>query len=51
MGNIFLSLSLMLFGGWIDDLCNGCFLGDFALLGVVHVGLVGPTFVFVWTIT
>ena len=31
MGDKFLSLSLMLFGGRIGDLCNGCFVGDFAL--------------------
>ena len=29
MGDEFFSLSLMLFGGWIGDLCNGCFDGDF----------------------
>ena len=35
MGDRFFSLSLMLFGGRIGDLCNGCFDGDFALLGLV----------------
>ena len=39
MGDKFFSLSLMLFGGQIGDLWNGCFDGDFALLGVVHVGV------------
>ena len=29
MGDRFFSLSLMLFGGRIGDLCNGCFDGDF----------------------
>ena len=43
----FFILSLMLFGGRIDDLCNGCFDGDSALLGVVHVGVIDPTCVFV----
>ena len=51
MGDKFFSLSLMLFGGRIGDLCNGCFDGDFALLGVVrvvvqtktHVGSITPT--------
>ena len=42
MGDKFFSLSLMLFGGWISDLCKNCFVGDFALLGVVHVGGVDP---------
>ena len=51
MGNKFFSLSLMLSGGRIRDLCNGCFDGDFALLGVVHVGVLDPTSVFVWTTT
>ena len=39
LGDKFLSLSLMVFGGWIGDLCKSCFIGgDFALLGgVVHV--------------
>ena len=32
MGDKFFSLSLMLLGGRIGDLCNGCFDGDFALL-------------------
>ena len=36
----------MLFGGRIGDLCNGCFEGDFTLLGVVCVGVVNPTCVF-----
>ena len=43
MGDRFFSLSLMLFGGRIGDLCNGCFDGDFALLGVVLVGVIDPT--------
>ena len=43
----FFSLSLMLFGGRIDDLCNGCFDGNFALLGVVRVGVIDPMCVFV----
>ena len=43
----FFSLSLMLFGGRIGDLCNGCFDGDFSLLGVVRVGVIDPTCVFV----
>ena len=47
LGDRFFSLSLMLFGGWIGDLCNGCFDGDFALLGVVRVGVIDPTCVFV----
>ena len=47
----FFSLSLMLFGGRIGDLCNGCFDGDFALLGVVRVGVIDPMCVFVWTTT
>ena len=51
MGDKFFSLSLMLFGGWIGDLCNDCFDGDFALLGVVRVGVIDPTCVFVWTTT
>ena len=38
MGNKFISLSLMHFGGLIDDLYNSCFVGDFALLGIVYVG-------------
>ena len=37
---------LMLFGGRIGDLCNGCFDGDFTLLGVVRVGVIDPTCVF-----
>ena len=44
-GDKFFSLSLMLFG----DLCNDCFDGDFALIGVVDVGVIDPTCVFVWT--
>ena len=51
MGDKFFSLSLMLFGRWIGDLRNGCFVEDFALLGVVHVEVVDPTCVFVWIIT
>ena len=47
----FFSLSFMLFGGQIGDLCNSCFVGDFALLRVVHVGEVDTTCVFVWTTT
>ena len=43
----FFSLSLMLFDGRIGDLCNGCFDGDFALLGVVRVGVIDPKCVFV----
>ena len=38
----------MLFGGRIGDLYNGCFIGDFALLEV-RIGVVDPTYVFVWT--
>ena len=41
----------MLSGGQIGDLCNGCFDGDFALLGVLCVGVIDPTCVFVWTTT
>ena len=41
----------MLFGGRIGDLCNGCFDGDFALLGVVPVGVIDPTCAFVGTTT
>ena len=48
-GGQFLSLSLMLFGGQIGDLCNGCFVGDFAILGVVRVGVVYPKCVFIGT--
>ena len=47
LGDRFFSLSLMLFGGHIGDLCNGCFDGDFALLAVVRVGVIDPTCVFV----
>ena len=48
MGDKLFSLSLMLFGGRIGDLRNGCFVGDFALL-VVRVGVIDRTCVFVWT--
>ena len=51
MGDKFFSLSSILFGGQIGDLCNSCSLGDFALLGVVCIGVVEPTCIFVWTIT
>ena len=51
MRDKFLSLSLMLFGGWIGDLFNGCFDGDFSLLGVVRVGMIDTTCVFVGTTT
>ena len=51
MGDKYFSLFLMLFDGRIGDLCNGCFAGDFALLGVVRVGVIDPTCVFVWTTT
>ena len=44
---VFLVYLKMLFGGRIRDLCNSCFAGDFALLGMVHVGVVDPTYVFV----
>ena len=47
MGDRFFSLSLMLFSGRIGDLCNGRFDGDFALLGVVRVGVIDPTCAFV----
>ena len=49
----FFSLSLMVFGGWIGDLCKSCFVGgDFLLLGgVVCVGVVDPMCVFAWTIS
>ena len=43
----FFSLSLMLLGGWIGNLYNGYFVGEFALLGVVRDGVVDPTCVFV----
>ena len=46
MGDRLFSLSLMLFGGRIGDLCNGCFDGDFALLGVVRVGVIDRVFLF-----
>ena len=46
METSYFSLFLMLFGGRIVDLCNGCFYGDFTLL-VVHVGVIDPTCVFV----
>ena len=49
MGDKFFSLSLMLLGGWIGDLCNGRFYGDFALVGVVRVEVIDPMCVFVWT--
>ena len=39
MGSCDFCLSFMPFGGWIGDLCNGCFDGDFALL-VVRVGVI-----------
>ena len=39
-------MSLILFRGRIVDLCNGCFDGDFAPLGVVCVGVIDPTCVF-----
>ena len=45
----FFSLSLMPFGGRIGHSCNGCFVGDFALLKVVRVGVIEPPCVFVWT--
>ena len=45
------SLSLKHFGGRIGDLCNGCLDGDFALLGVVRIGVIDPTCVFAWTTT
>ena len=40
---VFFSLSLMLFYEWNGDLFNSCFVRDFALLGVVHVGVVEAT--------
>ena len=49
MGDKFFGLSLVLFGGRIGDLCNGCCAGDFALL--VRVRVVDHTCVFVWTKT
>ena len=51
MGDKFLSPSSMLFGGRMSDLCNGCFVVDFALLGVVCVGVVDLTCIFVCTTT
>ena len=51
MGDKLFSPSLMLFGGRMGDLCNGCFVGYFALLGEVRVGVIDPTCVFVWTTT
>ena len=51
MGDKFFSLSLMLVGGQIGDLCNDCFVGDFALLGVVCFRVVDCMCVFVWTTT
>ena len=47
----FLNLYLMLFGGRIGDLRNGCFDGGFSLLGVVRVGAIDHSCVFVWTTT
>ena len=41
----------MLFGGQIGNLCNDCFVGDFALLEEVCVGVVDPKCVFIWTTT
>ena len=38
-----------LFIGRIGDLYNSCFDGNFSLLGVVRVGVIDPTCVFVWT--
>ena len=46
MGDKFFSLSLMVFGGQIGDLCDGCFDGDFALLAVVHVRVILRVFLF-----
>ena len=40
---VFFCLSLMLSGGRIGDLCNGCCDGEFALFGVVRVGVIDPT--------
>ena len=47
----FFSLSLMVFGGRIGDLCKSCFIGgDFELLGgVVCAGVLDPICVFSWT--
>ena len=50
MGDKFF-VSLMLFGGRIGDLCNGCFTGDFALLEVIRVRVVDPKCAFVCFIT
>ena len=50
LGRQVLSLSLMLFGGRIGDLCNGCFDRDFVFSGV-RVGVIDPTCVFVGTTT
>ena len=36
----------MLFCGRIGDLFNGCFDGDFALLGVVRIGVIDLTCVY-----
>ena len=47
MRDKFISLSLMIFVGRIGDLCNGCFVRHFALLGVYHVGAVDLTCVLV----
>ena len=46
MADKFGFLSLMHFGGRIGDLCNGCFDGDFAIFGVVRVGVIDPARVF-----
>ena len=51
MEDNFFSLSLMLFGGQICDLSNGCFVEHFELLGVVCIGVIDPTCVFVWKTT
>ena len=41
-------LSLMISGERIGNLCNCCFVVDFAFL-VVRVGVIDPTCIFVWT--
>ena len=51
MENKIFNLSLMLFSGRIGDLCNSYFDSEFALLGVVRVGVIDPTCVFVGTTT
>ena len=51
MGDKVFSLSLMLFGGQVGNLCNGYFVEDFALLGIVCVAVVDPMGDFVWTTT